>query len=39
MKFFKWIQEKAAADIITAAIVLTGINAICMTVNLIIALH
>lgn len=39
MKFFKWIQEKAAADIITAAIVLTGINAICTTVNLIIALN
>lgn len=39
MRFFKWIKEKAAADIITAAIILTGVNAICTTLNLIIALN
>lgn len=39
MKFFKWIQEKAASDITTAAIILTGVNIICTTINLIIALN
>lgn len=39
MGFFKWIKEKAAADIITAAVILTGVNALCTAINLIIALN
>ena len=39
MKFFKWIKERAVSDTITAAIILTGVNAICTTLNLIIALN
>lgn len=39
MRFFKWIKEKAAADIITAAVILTGVNALFTAINLIIALN